>query len=148
MNSTDMISRCLTFVGSFIAAFFWAKLFTSLDVSSPTRAASFGWELASAIFLAGLYVLVEVLIQRDALGRYLRMVRNVFAVSLVGTVAIFLTLFGTGLYLGYIELRNLSVEIGGVVILGGILFVSNFVAVLAVKSMGYAVGLGRGVSVK
>lgn len=136
-----MISACLTFTGSFIASLVWAKLFMMLDVSSPKAVSSISSALVSGLGVASVYLVVDLLSNwKRSSTTYLHVVRQVLSVSLIGTLTISLGFFTILLLLGYVEIRNVSIEVAGAIILGSLLFASNLVAVLSLKTAGYLFG--------
>jgi hypothetical protein len=139
-----MISACLTFTGSFIASLVWAKLIMMLDVSSPNAVGSITSALVSCLGVASVYLVVDLLTNgKRSSANFLHLVIQALTVSFIGTITISLGFFTILLLLGYIEIRNVSLEVAAAIILGSLLFASNFVAVVSLKTAVYSFGLGK-----
>jgi hypothetical protein len=132
-----MIDKILTFTGSVLCAFLWARLFTALDVSSTKQQGSFIRGLIIGSIVGLVFVAADLIICTRSEDRYLRMVYKVFLLASLGSIATLAMLGGALIAFGYIRFENLSIEAVGALILAFLLFLSNFVSVLGLKTIYY-----------
>lgn len=132
-----MIDKILTYTGSVLCAFLWARLFTTLDVSGAKQQGSFIQGLIFGSIVGLVFVAVDFVVSRRSEDRYLSLVYKVFLVSALGSVATLAMLGGALITFGYIRFEDLSIEAFGALILAFLLFISNFPSVLALKTLYY-----------
>ena len=136
-----MINKSLTFFGSFVSALIWAKLFRTADVSSSQVTSSTENAAAFAVIIGGIFLVTDVLIVEKRAPTYYEMSMRTFLVSVSGSLVILLGLFFLSLGLGYLDPRDLFLELTAVLILGALLVVSNFFPVLVLKTVTFLLGI-------
>jgi hypothetical protein len=90
--------------------------------------------IASFFFITD--IILNIALNFHKSPSFLKLALNMAIVSVVGSVVVIGGFLLGGLVLGYVPLKDISGELGGAIILGGIMVFSNFTCILPLRSIG------------
>jgi len=132
-----MKRKIITFIGAWVAVLFLFSVMSLIDVSAPPTPTPYSRLLLTNTIVATIFVLVEFLSKRPARDNLLRIVLDAGLVCFVASIVTFGGFYLILAVLGYAELQNLRLELFSIVFLGGLLFVSSFIAISMLRGVAH-----------
>ena len=132
-----MRRKIITFVGAWVAPLFLYFVMSLIDISAPPTDPPYFRIVVANTIIATIFLLVEFLLKRPARDNLLRIVLDAGLVCFVASIVTFGGFYLILAVLGYAELQNLRLELFSIVFLGGLLFVSSFIAISMLRGVAH-----------
>jgi hypothetical protein len=145
-----MSTKLLTFLGSAVAAFFWGKLISSFDVSSPPNAVRSYGPFVAAVCVGVVFLVVELLLRRPQRKQLSKIAFDSASVSIIGSFCLVIILILILVLMGFGNsfTQSLFREFFSALILTTTLAISVFLCVFSLRTIDFLIRRSRAHTVK